>query len=224
MRPSRAIGHALLVVSALCWGCDEPREVVGYGEDEDGGIYPPDSSGSDDSGSDEECYGAYWVDSPCGSCAAVCDSPYHINYGNTVWCEELYPDACYCSGGICSGRSDTSPQCGEDNGCVETEWLPNCPRAECRPLEELCGGPINLGCGRGQYCEYAFGRCPDCGETDESVCPGEERAPFGYCRDRVAEPTCAPTGNICGCDGVTYPSDCARQAAGVPARYAGACQ
>lgn len=224
MRPSRAIGRSLLVALAFCWGCDDTREVAGYGEHEgDGGIWLPDSSGSDDTGSEEDCDGEAWVDFPCGPCEAVCDSPYDINRGRTIACEELYPDACYCSGATCDPWGGTPRHCGEGNGCLESKRVPDCPSAECRPLNELCGGPDDLGCGRGQYCEYALGRCPDCGETSESVCPGEERAPFGYCRDRVDEATCVPAFDICGCDGVTYPSDCHRQAAGVPARSVGAC-
>jgi hypothetical protein len=45
-------------------------------------------------------------------------------------------------------------------------------------------------------------------------------------RTCMARPATCPAGGaaVCGCDGVTYPSDCLRQKAGVPVASPGACQ
>jgi hypothetical protein len=74
-----------------------------------------------------------------------------------------------------------------------------------------CGGTANVACPQDtEFCELPAGVC-DTVPTATGTC--------------VQEPTtCAPIFVfVCGCDGVTYGSDCERQAAGVAKLKDGAC-
>jgi hypothetical protein len=68
-------------------------------------------------------------------------------------------------------------------------------------------------CARALFCEPSRPADGTCGK----------RFAAGTC---MARPTSCPTAGspVCGCDGVTYQSDCLRQKAGIPLASSGACQ
>lgn len=113
----------------------------------------------------------------------------------------LVPNACalLSTAGLAAGLSPEF--------CVAEETC-----AVCEPTEPK--GPL--------YCGGADGvTCPDgfvCDQTDALCSLG---SPAGRC---VAAPTtCAPGAAVCGCDGTTYASDCARLTAGAVKSHDGAC-
>ncbi len=73
----------------------------------------------------------------------------------------------------------------------------------------VCGGIAGTPCGAGEYCAFD---APTCGAGDQT----------GVCRPipEVCPEIYAP---VCGCDGTTYPSDCAAAGAGVSVAYHGEC-
>ena len=81
-------------------------------------------------------------------------------------------------------------------------FLGGCEAAKCTSDDD---------CISTRFCQFPYGEC------------GGE----GYCIKRPAEAACIGTGGIdfrtCGCDDVTYESDCFRKAAGVSEQHEGAC-
>ncbi len=75
---------------------------------------------------------------------------------------------------------------------------------------DRCGTIVGLGCADGDFCDLPAGLCR--GADLAGVCtPVPEVCPQLY----------AP---VCGCDGVTYPNECARQASEVQKAHDGACK
>lgn len=75
---------------------------------------------------------------------------------------------------------------------------------------ERCGGIAGLTCGPGKYCHYDISQ--SCGAADQTgIC----QTPPGNCGHFRQD--------VCGCNGVTYASECAANAAGVSASSVGAC-
>lgn len=127
-----------------------------------------------------------------------------------------------CSGqvsGVCLKPSDfcpavVTPVCD----CAGQTWNNLCEAQKagvvvkqggiCPVVGPPCGGQANVPCPGGQFCE------PDsCGLDAAGTCvagPAPGDCPAGG----------APQ---CGCDGNTWPSECARMKAGVGLKYAGAC-
>lgn len=84
-----------------------------------------------------------------------------------------------------------------------------------RPSQDLagrqtCGGFAGLQCPSRQYCEFPDGSC---GGADQS----------GVCLDQPKDCVSPAPGQVCGCDGKTYSTDCARQAAGIALKHSGPC-
>jgi len=86
---------------------------------------------------------------------------------------------------------------------------PGRPPISLPPGHEGCGGHHGKICSAGEFCEFLENRCTIA--RDIGVC-----TPLGG----VCSPETAP---VCGCNGVTYPSDCERRRAGVSAAHRGPC-
>jgi hypothetical protein len=111
-------------------------------------------------------------------------------------CPEIYAPVC----GV-DGRTYGS-LCEATCAGVEVAHDGSCEAKPC--------GEDGAACSEAQFCEFPVGTCGKAGETGEcreqpQVCP------------RHFEP-------VCGCDGRTYPNDCARQAAGVSLAHPGPCE
>ena len=77
-------------------------------------------------------------------------------------------------------------------------------------LKQLCAGPANLGCPKGQFCDaLAVGKCPS--RTQYGVCATKPQ----FCTQIYAP--------VCGCNGVTYSNACVAAAAGVAVASQGKC-
>jgi hypothetical protein len=119
------------------------------------------------------------------------------------------PDAC---------ADDGMPVCG----CDGQTYASDCDRVRagvvksrdgaCDPAPAACGNS-NGGCSAGMFCEYVEG---DCGEGQPGVCRPMRAEPCDLCLAYVDGP-------VCGCNFVTYASDCERQAAGVAKIWDGPC-
>ena len=89
-------------------------------------------------------------------------------------------------------------------------------------------GGYDKSCPDDQYCEL-FGilcsqpptvRCP----SPASLCDYAQKGGVGICRMKPQDFQCVPgVQPVCGCDGVTYPSPCARIAANVFLAHTGSC-
>jgi hypothetical protein len=107
-------------------------------------------------------------------------------------------------------------------GCDGTTYASDCARlaagvtkmhdGACDPAPPaLCSS--NADCGAGFFCEFAPGSC---GEGGPGTCAPKRSTPCDLCAAFVDGP-------VCGCDLVTYPTQCARQAAGVAEYFVGSC-
>jgi hypothetical protein len=74
-----------------------------------------------------------------------------------------------------------------------------------------CGGPNHAGCGQGEYCALAVGKCRN---------PNAK----GTCRKRPSCFSGAATAPVCGCDRKTYPNSCVAAANGVNVLHKGRCR
>jgi len=79
---------------------------------------------------------------------------------------------------------------------------------------EPCGGPEQIGCPDGEFCNQIIGA----GQPD--ICQLAERT--GRCLKNPQFCTLMWT-PVCGCDGLTYGSDCFRLMAGAALMHIGAC-
>jgi hypothetical protein len=122
-----------------------------------------------------------------------------------------------------AGTAEAPPSCGEGmrwcectRMCYSQACLACCMfcNPDAAPVEDasgmVCGGFSNQQCSPGSFCEYPPGNCYQ-GNRDNGMC--------------VEKPMNCPESYIpvCGCDGVTYPNDCQRQAAGVNLDHDGPC-
>ena len=95
------------------------------------------------------------------------------------------------------------------NGTAAQRWQPSPSAAS--PYVAACGGSTQIACPENnQFCELASSAC--------ATTPN----PSGLCRTKPV--TCSPDiAPVCACDGISYASDCERQAAGSSQWYTGVC-
>ena len=118
-----------------------------------------------------------------------------------------------------SCTADGQPVCG----CDGTTYPSDCDRLRagvvrarvgaCDPPETTCGLVGGDDCPPGSFCDFPMGICA---EGQGGVCKPMRSEPCNVCSAFVDGP-------VCGCDSVTYASDCDRHAAGVSKYYSGAC-
>ena len=113
------------------------------------------------------------------------------------------------------GKADALDPCDADerygDGVCDTECLepdPDCDDEDGRPA---CGGPTEWGCEPTEFCKLAI---------DASCGPwGDE---LGHCT--VIPDACdGPQWPVCGCDGVSYPSECDAEREQVSVMHEGIC-
>jgi hypothetical protein len=155
-------------------------------------------------------------------------------------CEgDLYcggPDAVACPSGMVCNRLD--PSCGSTDvggvcvamptgctadmpvcGCDGQTYASDCHRVMAEVVlehqgacETTSGCFSNGDCGAGQFCNLPAG---DCGESQMGTCMPMDDPECSQCGEY--------SGAVCGCDGVTYSTDCARRAAGMSKFSNGSC-
>lgn len=164
-----------------------------------------------------------FIDFPCSGSEPGCVDPFTIQVWQTSFDCSVFPgceNAC-CEGATCIEIGDEPCPRGElcVAGSVDYPY-----QAECLPAEDVCGGPRGRACEMGELCEYAQGECPACLE-DPGGCGMD--SPVGRCVPQPApEADCGepmPGQEQCGCDGVTYPSECERRKAGAALADLGSC-
>ena len=125
--------------------------------------------------------------------------------------------------GVCAKVSESCADDGEPVcGCDGTTYASDCHRLAVDAVlrhRGACQGPpascsfAESTCPPGQFCEFPVG---DCGEAQSGECRPMSAEPCSLCTEFMG-------GVVCGCDLMTYPSDCDRMAAGVPKRSDGPC-
>ncbi len=121
-------------------------------------------------------------------------------------------------GGVCvpapASCESGSPVCG----CDGQTYASDCERlmagATLGHVGQCAAACFSSGdCAEGEFCELPTG---DCGESQPGVCRAMQDAGCSTCGEYAA-------GMVCGCDGLTYTSECARMAAGAAKLGDGSC-
>ncbi len=125
--------------------------------------------------------------------------------------------------GVCTVAPEECADEGEPVcGCDGTTYASDCHRVAVAAVLRhagACEGPpagcsfSQPTCPAGQFCEFPVG---DCGEGQMGECRPASAEPCNLCADFLG-------GAVCGCDMMTYPSDCDRRAAGVAKWFDGPC-
>jgi hypothetical protein len=153
--------------------------------------------------------------------------PDSISEGRNPSCEDVCGTKCCTGIGSCTAAA---AKCPSGALCAYPDAMENTTDfvATCIPEQQTCGGATNKVCPNDQYCEL-FGilcsqpptlRCP----SQASPCDYAQKGGVGICRMKPPASQCVPgVQPVCGCDGVTYPSPCARIAANVFLAHTGSC-
>jgi hypothetical protein len=125
--------------------------------------------------------------------------------------------------GVCTAAPTACVDAGEPVcGCGGTTYASDCHRIAVEAVLRhpgACAGPpgsctfADPLCPVGQFCDFPAG---DCGEGQPGECRPMSAEPCNLCAEFMG-------GEVCGCDRMTYPSECDRRAAGVPKWFDGPC-
>jgi hypothetical protein len=149
-----------------------------------------------------------------------CGGPQDLACPDGMVCDK-HDDMCGTdAAGVCvpmpTECQDDAPVCG----CDGQTYASDCDRLQAGVTHAYDGAcavatPCSSSsqCGAGSYCEFSTG---DCGESQSGVCRPMEDPSCEMC-------SAYAMGQVCGCDGMTYPSECARIAAGVSKLADGSC-
>jgi hypothetical protein len=167
---------------------------------------------------------------PCDPCpppspaGMACGGPDDVACASGFVCDRTDPLCTEHAAGSCVAVPDG---CVDDGhpvcGCDGVTYTSNCDRLRagvaasrvgaCDPPAPTCGLIDGSDCPPGSFCDFPTGIC---GEGQGGICRPMRAEPCNMCSAFVDGP-------VCGCDSVTYPTECDRQAAGVAKYYAGAC-
>jgi Kazal-type serine protease inhibitor domain len=144
-----------------------------------------------------------------------CDFPIEAQCGaadQTGTCQSI-PDAC---------DANYAPVCGCDdqtygNACAAAAaGVSVVSTGECSASGTACGARLGDTCAKGEFCHFA----------PEAICGFADAT--GICEPILARPCAAPSPDggteVCGCDGVTYQSQCVALSAGMSTQHEGACE
>ena len=149
-------------------------------------------------------------------------------------------DTCACAGPIePAGTGEDGSACPSATYCQRD----NCRGGFCTPYGWMeCTGSDVCACDGETYSSTCLAIVDGGGVAPDAVCdpscrsdldcPGDQYCQFAYeicaglgeCQDKPDVTSCATDTEVCGCDGLTYPSDCHRQAAGVSLAEEGPCE
>jgi hypothetical protein len=169
------------------------------------------------------CQGDCFQDCFDGGITCSSEDPALVFEANIVLAgDSCAPECCHCFGTLCETSvyacSDPEQVCAYDAPPEDDPWY---SEAVCVPLATACGGPDHLECDSDLYCELVGSFESASGMTTN--CEYAAGGGYGRCLPKPIDCATEPPYPICGCDGVTYASDCERRLAGAVVAAEGAC-